>query len=247
MPTPLASASASCTGALALSPSTSRPLSLNPLDTVRRLLKGAAPAAGSPLVSSAIPDLDALLGGGFPRGALTEILSAAPGRGELQIILAPAAALGPTLWVLPSTDIFELSAPAMEAAGIDLSAQLFCVPRSPAEAFGTAVRAAAEHAVSAVAAWLPPLASLDDRRAMRKLALAASSSGCTVFALRPAVMSCCASEAALRLQISPAPGASLRSLVRATHPQRLLHRSSEALVALYPLRPAAREAERQAA
>lgn len=247
----ISSASSSAAAAAAALPLSAAPLGasarrpIHPLEAARRLLGAGAAAQDARFVSSGLPELDALLGGGFPRGALTEILSAAPGRGEMQMILAAAASLGRALWVLPSSEAFGLSAPAMEAAGIDLSAQLFCVPRSPDGAFRTAVRAAAEHAVAAVAAWLPPLASLADRRAMQQLALAASSSGCTVFALRPAVMSCCPSAAALRIQIAPAPGATAKSVIRATHPQRFLRRTAEAAIALYPMEDA--DAERQAA
>ena len=56
--------------------------------------RGGAPAAFSPAVSTTYPALDsALPGGGWPTGALTEILSGREGIGELQLVLPALAAL----------------------------------------------------------------------------------------------------------------------------------------------------------
>lgn len=173
----------------------------------------ARTAQAAPLATG-IVRLDRLLDGGFPRAAVTEILPAAEGRGEVEMILPALAELGSACWILPVLGSFEPFAPALEEAGIDLTAQLFLVPGSAREAFRTAEKAAASGEAGAVVAWLPPLAPEEDERAMNRLALAAELSGTCVFVYRPASMICARSPAKIRLQLSPAGG--VESRVRAT-------------------------------
>ena len=93
--------------------------------------RGAAPVPYWPAVSTAYPELDkALPGGGWPTGALTEILSGREGIGELQLVLPALAALSwagkRVVWLAPPHLPY---APALAAAGVDL-AQL-AVVRAP--------------------------------------------------------------------------------------------------------------------
>src|SRR5262245_5154998 len=78
--------------------------------------------AGPTTVSSGFPALDAALpGGGWPAGALTEILPAHDGIGELRL-LGPALASrrGSRLaWIAPPHLPY---APALAATGIDIAA-----------------------------------------------------------------------------------------------------------------------------
>src|SRR5689334_25350394 len=78
-------------------------------------------ASGSGAVSSGFPGLDAQLpGGGWPAGAVTEILPAHEGIGELRL-LGPALASRRGLrlaWITPPHLPY---APALAAAGIDVS------------------------------------------------------------------------------------------------------------------------------
>ena len=111
----------------------------------------ARTAQAAPLATG-IVRLDRLLDGGFPRAAVTEILPAAEGRGEVEMILPALAKLGSACWILPVLGSFEPFAPALEEAGIDLTAQLFLVPGSAREAFRTAEKAAASGEAGAVVA-----------------------------------------------------------------------------------------------
>src|SRR5512134_3948454 len=92
-------------------------------------------AGSAGVVSTGHTSLDAELpGGGWPQGALTELLVDAPGRGELSLLM-PALAVAtkagrPCVWTLPYAGTSNMPvatadtplpyAPAMAAAGIDL-------------------------------------------------------------------------------------------------------------------------------
>src|SRR5260221_7110499 len=90
--------------------------------------------AGTPAIPCGFPGLDAELpGGGWPAGALTEILPAHEGIGELRLLgpaLAGLSQLGLRLaWIAPPHLPY---APALAAAGIAISDPFF-VPNSPSE------------------------------------------------------------------------------------------------------------------
>ena len=160
-------------------------------------------ASSGDAVPCGIPEIDRLIKGGFPRGGMTEILTAQQGCGELRLILGAAARLGRACWILSDSAAFEPYAPAMAQAGIDIGKQLFAVPATPEEAFWCAEHAAASGETDAVIAWLPPLTREKDFAAMRRLHLAAERTGTTIFAFRPYGMCCVSSPAELRLQLMP--------------------------------------------
>ena len=89
----------------------------------------------TPSVPSGFAALDAELpGGGWPAAALTEILPQHDGIGELRILgpaLASLAARG--LWLAWIAPPYLPYAPALAAAGIDLTRLLFIRTRSPRE------------------------------------------------------------------------------------------------------------------
>lgn len=159
--------------------------------------------SGAAFVSSGMTEVDNLLGGGFVRGSMTEILPVRQGYGELRLILGAVARLGRACWILSGSADVEPYAPALTQAGIDISEQLFAVPASPEEAFWCAEHAAASGETDAVVAWLTPLTREKDSAAMRRLHLAAARTDTTVFVFRPYVMSCVASPAEMRLQLIP--------------------------------------------
>ena len=80
-------------------------------------------SAPLPAVASGHAALDAELpGGGWPRGALTELLVDGPGLGELSLLLpALAAVRGEGGWSLVVGAPYPLHAPAWSAAGVDLA------------------------------------------------------------------------------------------------------------------------------
>jgi hypothetical protein len=169
----------------------------------RRLFRAGQPLArdqgATPSGFDALDD--ALPWGGFPRGALTEILLAAPGLGELELIAAAWSRIG-----LQERLVFV--APP-------------CVPYAPAlrsrwplarfawiEAGATQAPWAAEQClragcVGAVALWFPG----GDDRSVRRLQLAAEEGRCHGFLFRPLRHAANPSPAALRLQLEPSPGA----------------------------------------
>lgn len=118
-------------------------------------------------------ELDELLpGGGWPRGALTEILLEREGIGELRLLLPALARItdqsGWLAWVAPPHVPY---APALAAAGVKLKQLLVVKPQSAADAWWTAEQALRSGACSAVLAWL----KTPDERRMRRLQLGAES------------------------------------------------------------------------
>ncbi|MGH8725978.1 MAG: translesion DNA synthesis-associated protein ImuA, partial [Burkholderiales bacterium] len=145
--------------------------------------RGAPASTFSPVVSTTYKLLDqALPGGGWPTGALTEILSSREGIGELQLVLPALAALswaGRRLaWLAPPHLPY---APALAAAGVDL-AQL-AVVRAPGrrDALWAAEQVLRAGCCHALLAWFRK-ASYDE---MRRLAVAAEGSAAWVALFRP--------------------------------------------------------------
>lgn len=84
------------------------------------LRRGAAPAAALTRCSTGLPGIDRMLGGGFPRGRLSEITGpACCGRTSLALaLLAEATALGEVVAVVDGADTFD--PPSAAAAGVEL-------------------------------------------------------------------------------------------------------------------------------
>lgn len=145
--------------------------------------------------------LDALLpGGGWPRGALTEVLLSRQGIGELRLLTPALARLskadGWLAWVAPP---YVPYAAALAAAGVDLKRLLVAKPPSDADAWWTAEQALRSGACSALLAWLR---TADERR-MRRLQLAAEAGHTWGVLFRHARAAQSRSPAALRLLLKP--------------------------------------------
>src|SRR2546425_9687586 len=113
--------------------------------------------AGAPVVSCGFPALDAELPGrGWPAGALTEILPAHEGIGELRLLgpaLAGLSRRGLRLaWIAPPHLPY---APALAAAGIDIARVVIVRPASPIEKLWAGGQGAAPDARGAGVAWAP--------------------------------------------------------------------------------------------
>jgi hypothetical protein len=139
-----------------------------------------------------------LPGGGWPRGALTEILLEREGIGELRLLLPALAKLSAQsewqAWVAPPHVPY---APALSVAGVNLKQLLVAQPRTAADAWWTVEQTLRSGACSAVLAWL----SKPDERRMRRLQLAAESGGAWGVLFRSASAAQERSTAALRLQL----------------------------------------------
>jgi hypothetical protein len=157
-----------------------------------------------PTVASGFAALDAELpGGGWPRGALTELLVDGTGIGELSLLTFALANIrengGWSLLVAPP---HPLHAPAWAAAGVDLARLAVVSPASGRDALWAMEQALASGAPRAVVGWLPHA----DARALRRLQVAAVTGGALAFLFRPVRLAVDSSAAPLRLQLAGEDG-----------------------------------------
>ena len=112
--------------------------------------------APAPTLASGFSALDAELpGGGWQRGALTELLAEDEGIGELGLLLPALAALGTTgSSILLLAPPHAVHAPAWAAAGLDLAGLRLVFPRSPRDALWAGVEALRCGGVAATLLWL---------------------------------------------------------------------------------------------
>ncbi|MDQ7990820.1 MAG: translesion DNA synthesis-associated protein ImuA [Candidatus Dactylopiibacterium sp.] len=158
---------------------------------------------GEAAVASGFAELDAELpGGGWPRGALTELLHEGAGLGELSLLrpaLAACAARAPVALVAPP---WRPHAPAW--AGVLPLERLLLVEAAGADAPWAAEHLLASGALGALLLWLPARC---ETRMLRRLQLAAGGHAAPVFVLRPAGGAAGASPAVLRMALDGAPEA----------------------------------------
>jgi cell division inhibitor SulA/protein ImuA len=159
----------------------------------------------TPSVPSGYAELDAELpGGGWPAAALTEILPQHEGIGELRILghaLANLAAQGRWLaWIAPP---YLPYAPALAAAGIDLSHLLVIRTRTPRETLWAVEQTLRSQTCGAVLAWPEKIAYAE----LRRLQLAAEGSNTLAVLFRPQRCITEATPAALRLRLDTQEGA----------------------------------------
>jgi hypothetical protein len=171
--------------------------------------------AGAPLpvLASGFAELDAELpGGGWPRGALSELLLDGVGIGELELLMpALRAVRAQQGWLLLVGAPHPLHAPAWHAAGLDLARLVVVAPADERDALWAMEQALASGAPGAVLGWTRTA----DARAVRRLQVAAGAGGCAAFLFRPADAAREASPAPLRLALAAeADGLALSILKR---------------------------------
>jgi protein ImuA len=154
-------------------------------------------------VSSGFTELDEVLpGGGWPRGALTELLPQGTGFGEVSLLLPALAGLGAEAgWIVLVAPPWLPHAPAWQAVGL---ARLLVVRAEPSEAPWACEQLLASGSLAALIAWLPQVHS----QALRRLQLSLERRPSLAFVFRPAPAASRASPAPLRLSLT----ASERSL-----------------------------------
>lgn len=157
------------------------------------------------LIPTGIEALDAALKGGLPAGKVIEIYPQRNGRGEVGMLLGALRSFRRVCWVLNCAETMIPNQQGLEAAGLDLSRQLFLAPSSPREALWCVEQAAAGEECDAIVAWLPALGSKEDFHAMARVKLAASRGNVTLFLIRPFVMSGVSSPAFMRIQLFVEP------------------------------------------
>lgn len=177
-------------------------VSLDGLLDQRRVWKGRPQLQAQGLQPSGHAALDrALPGGGWPPAALTEILLAAQGCGELHLLwpsLARLTASGERVVLVAPP--FIPYAPAWQAAGVDLQ-WLTLIETAADEVLWAAEQCLRSGSCGAVLCW-PHKA---DDRALRRLQVAAESGQTLAFALRPLQAALNPSPAALRIAIDARP------------------------------------------
>src|SRR5258708_20119024 len=163
--------------------------------------RGGTLAKNVAALPTGFPSLDAELpGGGGPRQGLTELLTDEAGIGELELVLPALAAVSGggnrRGWIgRPHVPY----APALAAAGLDLTHLLIVTPASRRDALWAAEQALRSGGCHALAAWLrkPRYAEL------QRLAVAAEASHAVAFLFRPLAAAAESSPAGVR----PAPQA----------------------------------------
>src|SRR5262245_43201549 len=161
-----------------------------------------------PSVPTGFAELDAWLpGGGWPAGALTEIHAERTGIGELRLVMPAAARLTRSgLWVALVAPPYVPYAPALAAHGVQLSRLLLVRTTAIEDSLWACEQTLRSQACAATLAWLGAV----HERALRRLQLAAESSGASLLLFRTARVAP-ASPAALRLSIAKSQN---RTLVR---------------------------------
>ena len=150
---------------------------------------------------SGFPELDAVLPGrGWPTGALTEIVLAREGIGEIRLTLPALVRLQAghrgIVWIAPPHVPY---APGLAATGLDLARLLIVRCRSIAEELWAYEQALRAPECGAAFAWLP---SHDDR-VLRRLAVAAREGGTWGVLWRRPGQPAIATAAPLRLALAP--------------------------------------------
>jgi protein ImuA len=145
-----------------------------------------------------LAELDALLpGGGWPCGALSEILFEHDGLGELALLMPALAELTRrrqrVIFVVPP---YIPYAPALSAHGLDLR-YVVQIQATAVEGAWSAEQCLRSGSCGAVLSWLPEA----DYTQLRRLQLAAESGDALAFLFRPSRAATKQSPAALRLQL----------------------------------------------
>jgi cell division inhibitor SulA len=185
-----------------------------------RLFRGGRSLAPAPTgLPSGFDALDAALPwGGLPRGALTELLVAHDGLGELTLLLPALRAIAarePIAWVGPP---YLPYAPALAAAGLPLERVRWVLP-PPGRAAWAMEQCLRAGCLGAVLGWLEQA----DDRCLRRLQVAAEAGGGVALLFRPLRQAANPSPAALRLAVeaaSPPPPAAPGTHAMASRPPR---------------------------
>jgi protein ImuA len=188
--------------------------------------------AGAPqrVVATGAPVLDAQLpGGGWPVGALTEILQPAGVHSEWCLLLPALARCGSGPVVLVGAPQVPF-APALAAQGLHPQRLLWMSTHAVASGLWVAEQALRCAEVNAVLAWLPQARASQ----LRRLQMAAAQHGKLLFVMRAAQTQAEASPAVLRLLVAPlAQGASADTARDALQVQLLKRRGPPLAQPLY--------------
>src|SRR5258706_4174382 len=167
--------------------------------------RGGSASETLPALATGFAQLDAELpGGGWPCGGLIEILSHGQGIGGVALLrpaLSRLTAGGQrVLWLSPPHIPY---APALAAAGFDLSNLALIAPGTAQDALWAAEQSLRARSCHALLAWLREARYAE----LRRLVVAAESSRVLLALFRPSEAALESSPACLRLCLTPARGA----------------------------------------
>jgi protein ImuA len=184
------------------------PSAIEELLAGRYLRRGDEGGTGPwPALPSGFPELDALLSGGWPRGALIELMPDSNGIGELRLLLPVLVRLAASPhparpWVVLVAPPCIPYAPALARQGLDLSRLLVVQAASAVDVLWAAEQALRSGLCAALLAWCESAQPV----ALKRLALAAAEDGALAILFRPPAARRRPSPAALRTQLRPAAG-----------------------------------------
>lgn len=166
----------------------------------RVLWRGEECARIAPALPSGFAALDRCLpGGGWPQGALTELIVHTQGIGELALLMPACARVTHAdrslLFIAPPHIPY---APALAAAGLNLAKLLLIKAESRKDKLWALEQSLGSPRCGAAFGWVE---NIDDR-SLRRLQLACERSGACGFLFRPKSAAINASVAALRLELS---------------------------------------------
>lgn len=173
---------------------------------------GALARSGRPGIATGYAALDAELpGGGWPCGALTELLPQHEGIGELRLLgpaLARLACAGKSIaWIAPP---YLPYAPALAAAGIDLARVLIVKTGKDGDTLWAMEQALASAACGGVLAWPRQIHYTQ----LRRLQLAAEGGRCLALLFRPPQAAREPTPAALRIALATDAGGLALSILK---------------------------------
>jgi hypothetical protein len=181
----------------------SKPVIDQLLETTPGLWQGRRFSRGQRSLPTGHARLDARLpGAGWPLGAVTELISGAPGLGELSLLLPVLATLGEQgQWVVLVSPPWIPYPASLQAQGIRLERLLLIRTRDERESLWACEQALRSGRGGAVLAWPE---SIDFAR-LRRLQLAAEANAKLAFLFRPENALRETSPAALRLLMEAGP------------------------------------------
>lgn len=118
----------------------------------------------SPVVATGFAELDQVLQGGWPVGALSQLMEAEAGLGLSLIVPLARAATRAGRHAALVAPPFIPYAPALAAAGVDLVRLLWIAPQDQREALWASEQLLRAGTVTVVALWSPPLSGSVERR-----------------------------------------------------------------------------------
>ena len=172
------------------------------LEATPRLWKGRQASRGQRSLPSGHARLDARLpGGGWPLGAVSELISGKPGLGELSLLFPALAEIGRQgQWIVLVSPPWIPYPPSLRGHELPLERLLLVRGRDDREALWACEQALRNGRGGAVLAWPGDVGFAR----LRRLQLAAEANAKLVFLFRPENALQAASPAALRLQLEPA-------------------------------------------